>query len=200
MLPRIWSVSSSRMATRAARGTGRFAGRRRTPASVFENSRFVTGFGAAALRVPETSSFSSAQRQQPDLVVAVDPGHVLTAAGERPAGAELEHRQELLQEAAAGIEQEAGAEDGNPEPRSFRDPCGVLPLDDELREPAVPGLGLLVDHRLAVVAVVADGRLADQHARRHRGAVVHEVLGRAQAAVAHVFAAVSAAGRRRSGS
>ena len=100
MLAVICSVSSSpRSATSASFGTGITAGRPSALPSAFENSRLVTGFGRGRVERPRDALVVERPEQQPDLVVAVDPRHVLAPAGERPADAELERQQQLLQQA-----------------------------------------------------------------------------------------------------
>ena len=100
--------------SRTKPGTGITAGRPSARPSAFEKSRFVTGFGAVALTTPLTFVVVERPEQDPDLVLDVDPGDVLVAAGQRPADAELERRQQLAQQAAVGVEDVAGADDHQP--------------------------------------------------------------------------------------
>ena len=92
-------------------GTGIDAGRSSARPSAFESSRLVTGLGAVELIDAAHLLVVERPEQDPDLVLDVDPGDVLVAAGERAADAELERRQQLAEEAAVGVEDVAGADD-----------------------------------------------------------------------------------------
>jgi hypothetical protein len=137
---------------------------------------------------------SSAQRisptsrpeDQPDLVVDVDPGHVLVAARDRPSDPELEGDEHLLQHAALGVEQKAAAVDHEADAGSLDLPRGRLPLDGDLGAESLARRSGLVDDVLPAVAVVADRRLADEDGglALQRGDRLHEVAGRGHAALA----------------
>ena len=81
--------SSPNLAFSASFGSGRIAGRPSTRPSVFENSRFVTGFGAVGVVDAATRrSVSRAQISSRTSSCDMDPGHVLVAAGDRAADAQ----------------------------------------------------------------------------------------------------------------
>ena len=93
-----------------------------------------------------------------DLVVDVDPRHVLIAACERPAAAQLEDGKELLQEARLRLEDEAGANrrDANAALCGLGRAC--FPVGHHLREEVAAAGGVLVEDPVAVLqSVVPDG-------------------------------------------
>ena len=123
--------------------------------------------------------------QDGGLVVDVDPRHVLIAARHRAAEAEPKRRQQLLQQAAGRIEDEAGADDDQAYAGAADLVGGALPLLDDLGPEILTGGRGLVHQALAAVSVVADRRLADQHPRlalqgRDR---LHQVAGAGAAAL-----------------
>src|SRR5207244_3625054 len=101
--------------------------------------------------------------EQRDLVVPVDPRHVLMPARDRAAQAEPERRQELAQEAARRVEHEPRAGDGDADARALGLARRRLPRRADPGVEARTGLAGLVDDRVPVVAVVAYGGLAVEH-------------------------------------
>src|SRR5207244_1812444 len=124
--------------------------------------------------------------QQADLVVDVDPGHVLATARERTADPELEGEQELLEQPVLGIEHQPGAGHHDADPDLLGLARGRLPRDADLGVEGRPRLRGLVDQRLAAVAVITDARLADERPRARVGGAdrIDQVLGRPLATVA----------------
>ena len=116
----------------------------------------------------------------------MDPGQVLAPAGDRPAEPELERQQELLQQAAALVEDRGGAGHHHSHPRALGLASLGLPVDADLGVERGSLRGVLVYDRVAAVAVVADRRLADQHLGARVGGRdrLHEVVRRLDAAVA----------------
>src|SRR5690606_36454603 len=117
---------------------------------------------------------------------AVNPGDVLAAAGDRAAEAEPEGEQQLLEQAAAGVEDVPGAQDRQPHPGRLDLARRPLPLARDLGVEAVARRAGLVDGGLAAIAVVADRRLADQHPRPPlQGADRRRQVAGAEAAAVH---------------
>ena len=93
----------------------------------------------------------------------MDPRHELLAAGNRPADAELEGKEELLEQPALlGKDQPRPDDDG-----SRRDAAclalGRFPILYDLGDEArLAGLGFLIEDLGAAVTVVADRRLPDE--------------------------------------
>ena len=100
----------------------------------------------------------------------MDPRDVLAPAGHRPADAEPKRRQHLLQRAAVAVEHDAGAHDA---PRACRapSPCAASASHSThtCARKSLAGRRVLVQRLLAVRAVVADRRGADQRARARLG-------------------------------
>lgn len=92
------ATSEPRMAVTANLGAGKNAGRFSTLPSNFENVRLVTGVGRGGVDWARDVNRVKSPEDQGDLVIDVDPGHVLIAAGEGASAAELEDRKQLLQQ------------------------------------------------------------------------------------------------------
>jgi hypothetical protein len=80
----------------------------------------------------------------------VDPRHVLLAAGDRAAGAELERGDHLAQRAALGVEDDAGAHRDDAQAVGLRGLGLALPADADVGEEVVAGRDLLA-HGLGAV-------------------------------------------------
>ena len=78
------ATSEPRMAVTANLGAGKNAGRFSTLPSNFENVRLVTGVGRGGVDWARDVNRVKSPEDQGDLVIDVDPGHVLIAAGEGP--------------------------------------------------------------------------------------------------------------------
>ncbi len=99
----------------------------------------------------------------------MDPRQVLPAARHRPADAELEERQHLLQRAAALVEHDAGADPHDAHAERLGGGRLALPRDADAGEEVVAGRRLLGHRLVAVRAVVADRGGGDEHARARVG-------------------------------
>ena len=107
-------------------GTGTTAGR---PKRLAQRLReHLVGHRIRRGRVDDAADLLVVERpeQDADLVVDVDPGDVLVAAGERAADAQLERGQQRAEEAAARVEHVAGADDRPGARRSPSTSCAAF--------------------------------------------------------------------------
>ena len=92
----------------------------------------------------------------------MDPGHVLAAAGERPADAEPERGEDGAEEAIVGVEDVAGADDDEPDAGRLDLAGRLFPLAHDLGVVALSRIRGLVDDRVAAVPVEPDRRLVGE--------------------------------------
>src|ERR1051325_11051537 len=93
------------------------------------------------------------------------PTDVLAAAPDLPAYAELERREHLRQSAAFAAQDEAYAQVHDAHARLTRRERCLLPLSADLAQEALARSALFAQDFVAAVAVEADGRSGDEHAR-----------------------------------
>ena len=179
--------SSPNLAFRASFGHREDRGSAAAPARATSRTRgWSPGLAPRRCRCPTPASVSSAQSSRRTSSSTWIQGMYCAAAGERPADPELEREQELLQQAVVGIQHQPGADHDHPHPDLLGLARRCLPGDADLGVESGARSGGLVHDRLAAIAVVADGRLADQRLRARLGGAdrIDEVLGRSHAAVA----------------
>jgi hypothetical protein len=115
----------------------------------------------------------------PHEVVGVDPGDVLASARHRPANPELEGREHLGERSAVAVKHHSGAHPHDTHPEALGGDCLGLPCVARLCEEVDAAGRLLVDRLVAVGAVVADRRSADEHGGSlvlaQRGEPLHEM-------------------------
>ena len=116
----------------------------------------------------------------------MNPRHILPARADRPAQPEPERRQHQAERAAVAAEHDAGPERDHPQAQCLGRACGRLPV---LAQPTQEVAGrdrVLIEDRLAAIAVVANGTSRDQDARPppRAGDRAHQLLRNADAAVA----------------
>ena len=103
-------------------------------------------------------------RHQANPVVLVNPRHVLRARAERASDKHLKRREHLRQRAALTVEHDARANQ-----RHARDVCDLigrgLPVFREAGQKVRARRGRFGEGFVAAIAVVADGRSADEHPR-----------------------------------
>lgn len=176
----------------AQREAGRRQERRpmQRPADRLREVPVREGIWGGAVDRPGGAGVIEGQQEQADDVVAMDPGDPLPARADRPAGKELERRQQLGQGPSCRVEHHADAHHGNAQPHALADQGGLLPLDADASQEVVAGRAILGQLLVAVRPVVADGRGVDQDAWIAPGRPwtlrqrLDTVLGAAQPAVA----------------
>ena len=140
-------------------------GRCRTLPSVLVNSRFVTGVGRDGIHGTDECGGRECELNDAHEVVERDPTHVLIAAADDAAEAEAEGREHLCQAAAVFAEDETDAEIDDANVGVARGSSGGFPLlADFGQKAATVGRGF-IEQFSAAVAVVADGRGADEDGR-----------------------------------
>ncbi len=143
------------------------AGRRNALAESLAEGLVGHGLGRGAVVGAAPGRVGRRVQVEADEVVDVDPRQVLLAAGDRAADAELERRQHLVQRAAVGIEDDAGADldDARVSGAVGRRVGLAFPGDADMGQEVVAGGGRLRHALVTALAVVTDGRGAHQDLR-----------------------------------
>ena len=154
------------------------------------NSALVAGVGPTTFTGPSTEPFSSRNRIAPISSSSETHGMYCVPGPRRPPSGEPEEQLERPEQPTGRGEHQAGARMHDPRARVAGGLCGGFPVAYDVgEEPAARGCRL-VERDPAAVAVVADGRLADQrgypvlgdgageHVRGHVAAVADRLPAR----------------------
>ena len=165
-------------------GVGKYTGRCRTRPSARLKSALRAGFGPTMFTGPDRSSRSSRKTTADDPVPQRDPGHPGATAPDVPAEEGVEDERQDPQDHRLAVEHQAGAQPHHPCARVLGPAGRGLPGHAELRQEAGAGRGILVDRRVARVAVVVHAGRVEQdrrplvgrerRQRRHDGLRCHE--------------------------
>src|SRR6516225_9431716 len=103
------------------------------------------------------------EKDQADLVLVVDPAHILPAPGDRATGKHLERRQHFRERSGVLVEHYTGAQQHDADAMDDRGLGGFFPVEANLGEKIVAGETVLGQLLVAMRAVVADRGSVDEN-------------------------------------
>ena len=163
--------------------------------NVLANSALRTGWGAVPFNGPEAPSFSSAQFENSDDVVHVDPAHPLIPLGHESASAadgsaraELEDWGHDLECAGVPSQNDSGPHDGPADAKLLDCTRDILAFTADNREKIGSGWARLREVLVSLWAVEADGRPLHEDLGTRVGVLDRgdEVFGAENAAIANL--------------